>query len=398
MNVCFETFGCRLNRAEALDCEAACLAQGHRVVSSHSKADVIVVRGCSVTRKAQSECERLVAHLGHKYPNRRVVLMGCLPGAVRSLVLPVSSKATDKTVIPTRTARAYLKVQDGCAGKCTFCIVPKYRGQSDSKPLTEVLDKAKRFIAAGYHEIVVTGCNLSLYASEGRRLPELVSALAALDPDCRIRLGSVEPGACAMEVIAAMAENANVCRYLHLPVQSGSNRILDLMGRPYNEASVEEAVKEARRRMPTIGLGCDLMTGFPGETEGDFARTRNLLTRLDFSHAHLFPYSERPGTPAAKMGGVVPHTVRKERVQTLTGIVKANESRFARKFIGREVEVVVESHHRMIGRTSEYLKFEGPTAPTEAARARRSRKRLLTFTVRSVDGGVLHGVPSNNGG
>jgi len=406
MNVCFETFGCRLNRAEALEDEAKCLANGHKIVKEHGKADLIVVRGCSVTARAQRDCEHQIAHLKRKYPNKRLIVTGCLPGSQKKIAGFESRSSNsspqptthDPQPVPTRTARAYLKVQDGCGGNCTFCIVPKFRGTAISEPFGATVDKAKRFIEAGYHEIVVTGCNLSLYASEGKRLPDLLAALAGLSPDCRIRLGSLEPWGCAEEVVDAMAEHANICRFLHLPVQSGSDRILKLMGRPYAVEDVERIARKAQVLMPFVSLGCDLMTGFPGESEGDFMLTRKLLADLGFSNAHVFPYSERPGTPAAKMRGVIPKDVRSDRAHILGNIAKLNRQRFARRFIGKEVEIVVESHGQQPqGWTSEYLWFKGPVRQATGVTKTFHRKQLMRFVVRSADKGILHGVSIGNG-
>ena len=208
MKVCFETFGCRLNKAEALQMEADYLARGWSVTRSHADANLIVVRGCSVTSRAQRECERLIDHLKRHYPKAQLKVCGCLANTSKLSTSRLRNPTTSQS-LPFRTARAYLKVQDGCAGKCTFCIVPKFRGESRSEPFTDLLDRAKRFIDAGYHEIVVTGCNLALYCSQGKRLPELLDALAKLSApaDCRIRLGSLEPGGCAIETVAAIAEN-----------------------------------------------------------------------------------------------------------------------------------------------------------------------------------------------
>jgi len=402
VNICFETFGCRLNRAEALENEARALALGHRLVKKHAEADLFVVRGCSVTSRAQRECEQMIRHLQHHYPNKRLVVTGCLTGAQKgdfaSLLGAKSDKSPKPADVPTRTARAYLKVQDGCSGGCTFCIVPKFRGASRSESFDATLDRAKRFIDAGYREIVVTGCNLALFASDGKRLPELMDALAALDPACRIRLGSVEPWGCADEVVDVMAAHENVCRFLHLPVQSGSDRILKLMNRPYARADVERLVKKVQELMPLASIGCDLMTGFPGETEGDFSHTRNLLTHLPFSNVHVFPFSERPGTPAEKMSGHIPHAERSARAHILNGIVKANRKRFAKRFLGREVEVIVESHGTQPkGWTGEYLWFEGPVRPAFSEGNASHRRELMRFVVRSVADDVLHGVAVNHG-
>ena len=372
MKVCFETFGCRLNKAEALQMESDYLASGWTLTEKHADADLFVIRGCSVTARAQHDCERLIDHLKRHYPTVPMRVCGCLkpPASIRQR--PDIQPPALPTV-PVRTARAYLKVQDGCAGQCTFCIVPKFRGPSKSEPFDEVLDRARRFIDAGYHEIVVTGCNLSLFASQGKRLPDLVSALAGLDPACRIRLGSLEPGPCALETIPAMAEHANVCRFLHLPVQSGSNRILLAMRRPYIVKDIVRAAKLASELMPGLGLGCDIITGFPGESDLDFAATKGLINRLSFNNAHIFPYSTRPGTLAAGFPQVVPPPTRTARAHELSKIVAERRIRFARSFIGKTVEIIVEDAEKSSGWTSEYL----PARPVSGKAARKSSLRLF---------------------
>ena len=350
MKVCFETFGCRLNKAEALQQEADYIARGWDVTTDHAAADLFIVRGCSVTARAQRDCEQLIDRLRRHHPMARIRIEGCL----EKRSPPERNKGGDAT--PTRTARAYLKAQDGCNGKCTFCIVPKFRGKSSSVPFQKLLDKARRFIDAGYHEIVVTGCNLTLYASEGKRLPDLIAALAALaNPVARIRLGSVEPGACALETVQAMAERQNVCRFLHTPIQSGSERILKDMHRPYEVADIEELVASATRLMNPICIGCDIMTGFPGETEIDFQATRGLLQRLPFTNAHVFPFSTRPGTLAATMGKSVDKRLRSDRAHRIANFMTAKRVLFAKKFVGKTVEVVVESDSKCEGWTGEYL-------------------------------------------
>jgi len=404
MKVCFLTFGCRLNRAEALDEEARYLAAGWQLTENHAEANRFVVRGCSVTSRAQSDCEKLVSHLKRKYPNTRLIVQGCINRDSGSSLLPNRLRQTNRadevalppgTVVPvpTRTARAFLKVQDGCSGKCTFCIVPKFRGTSVSVDFDEVMDKARRFIEAGYGEIVVTGCNLTLYASRGKRLPELVSSLASLGGDgaarCRIRLGSVEPGACALEVVHAMAENRNVCRYLHLPIQSGADRILLAMRRPYMTKDVSAVVDAATALMPNLGIGCDVMCGFPGETDLDHLATKGLLTRLPFTHAHVFPYSERPGTPAPTLGARIPHSVRSERAREITQLIKTKAELFAQKFIGQTVDVIIENEETQSGRTSEYLMFK--LGKDILSRDKAPRKSLATFRITSVSNGILMG-------
>ena len=395
MKVCFETFGCRLNKAEALQMEANYLADGWKMTTVRDEADLFVVRGCSVTAKAQSDCEKLIAHLRHTYPNAALRICGCLPKQEETGSSPLQSLGeTASSPLPSRTARAYLKVQDGCCGTCTFCIVPRFRGKSRSVPFTDVLDTAKRFIDAGYHEIVITGCNLALYASEGKRLPELMGALAEVNTSARsgkdsaspfrIRLGSLEPGGCAQDVVRCMAEHANICRFLHIPIQSGSDRILAAMNRPYRLSDIRDLLDLAVRLLPSLGLGCDLMTGFPGETEDDFAATRELLTAHPFSNAHVFPYSERPGTPAAEFPDAIPPTIRASRAQELSLLAKAKREDYARSFVGQTVDVVIEGHDKAVGWTGEYLRCEADAAVP--------RKSLVRIRVTHADGERLCGL------
>lgn len=392
MKACFITFGCRLSRAEALDEEAAYQAKGWELTDQHAEADLFVVRGCSVTSRAQHECEKLIDHLRRKYPFTQLKICGCLDQAKKTSPLLHARGITPATLaagnnaaapVPTRTARAYLKVQDGCSGKCTFCIVPRFRGASRSVPFEEVLDKARRFVDAGYHEIVVTGCNLSLYASGGKRLPELLAALAQISPNCRIRLGSIEPGACAIETVDVLAEQANACKFLHIPIQSGSNATLSAMRRPYLVKDIESLVTKAVSLMPHIGLGCDVMTGFPGETDMDFLATRGLLERMPFSNAHVFPYSERPDTPAAASLNIVPKPVRSERAHELADLIRTKRHRFAKSFIGQEVEIVVEDEKKQAGWTSEYLWFEKVTTAGQTPTPRKWLLRAKVFTASS---------------
>lgn len=373
MKVCFITFGCRLNKAEALQMEADYLASGWQLTDVHADANLFVVRGCSVTSRAQNECEKLISHLKRRYPTAQIRVEGCLEKKALLQVHALHLAPPESSKLPVRTARAYLKVQDGCAGKCTFCIVPKFRGESRSEDFTSLLDQARRFVDAGYHEIVVTGCNLSLFASQGNRLPDLVAALAELDSACRIRIGSLEPGSCALETISAMAEHKNVCRFLHLPVQSGSDRILRAMNRPYAAEDIVRAVELASELMPNLGLGCDIITGFPGETELDFAATKGLLKRMPFNNAHVFPYSVRPGTPAADLPLQISRPVRATRARELSKLMVLKRINFAKSFVGKTVEIIVEDALKSSGWTSEYLQAR----PLFGIAARKSFLRLF---------------------
>ena len=390
--------------------EADYLARGWERTESHADADLFVIRGCSVTAHAQSECEKLIDHLKRKYPLAQFRVLGCLDVAkgaaeVRARGIGVFAEGSPRRIfratddnIPTRTARAYLKVQDGCNARCTFCIVPKFRGVSKSEPFAETLDKAKRFIDVGYHEIVVTGCNLAMYASEGKHLPELIASIASLDRGCRVRLGSLEPGSVATETVHVLAENANCCRFLHIPVQSGSDRILVAMRRPYKVRDVAELAHTAVKLMPDLALGCDLMTGFPDEYDNDFLATKSLFRRLPFSKAHIFPYSERPGTPAATFPGAIPPAVRSARARELATIADEARTNFIRRFQGRTVEIVIEDETTLAGWTSEYVWCQigshnaaVPQRRLDGTGRTVKRRDLVKVVVKEVCGHVLTG-------
>ena len=364
MNVAFKTFGCRLNIAESLEMEAAFEAAGHQVVPiPHPDCaidpafapDWIIVRGCSVTARAQRDCEKEIARLSRQFPSAKIWRTGCLAGAEK---IPVPMA---EGTVPMATSRAYLKVQDGCSGRCAFCIVPQFRGPPVSVPFAHVLERARAFIAAGYRELVVTGCNLSLYRDSGNGLPQLLAALAELSPAPgsspvhRVRIGSIEPGICDEALVDAIAAHPNICPFLHISLQSASPSVLKRMNRPYTIDAVARLCAEARRRIgPHFALGADVIAGFPGETQSDFAATLSFLREIPFTHIHAFPFSERPGTPAASMPGAMPRAIRLERARELNLAARELNATFTRSFIGSTVEVCVEAGG-LEGRTAEYL-------------------------------------------
>lgn len=385
MTVAFKTFGCRLNRAEALELEARYQAEGWTVLDlSHTTAipDRIVVRGCSVTARAQRDCEHEIAHLRARFPSSEIKITGCLPPplshssqsphALRGSAPPRELMSTpnnsNNPPIPLTTSRAYLKVQDGCSGRCAFCIVPQFRGPPVSVPFDDVLARARAFLAAGFHELVVTGCNLALYRSQNHGLPDLLSALADLSTSHRIRLGSLEPGICDDALLDALAAHANICRFVHLSLQSGSDAVLERMNRPYRIGTVARFCANAIARLgPRLSLGADVIAGFPGETTEDhllskqfLSTDRNLkphtsnLNPFTFSNLHVFPYSERPGTPAATMDGALPRAIRLARARDLEDVGRRQRLDFARSFVGTTVEVCVE-RGGLRGWTGEYL-------------------------------------------
>ena len=274
--------------------------------------------------------------------------------------------------------------------------MPQFRGPPTSLPFPAILDRARAFLDAGFRELVVTGCNLALYRDSDHDLADLLAALAELPPPAgcanelatspgtihRVRLGSFEPGICDNRIFDCLAAHPNICRSLHISLQSGSNRILQRMNRPYAAETVAEFCQRLRREVsPQFAFGADVIAGFPGETEVDHAATTRFLEQQTdglplFSNLHVFPYSERPSTPAATMSGTVPKSLRQARARELQAIGQRNRAIFANSFIGRTVVVCVEKDGD--GWTDEYLRATPPPGGT--------RHQLVAFRVQSVSG------------
>jgi threonylcarbamoyladenosine tRNA methylthiotransferase MtaB len=266
--------------------------------------------------------------------------------------------------VPRRRTRALLKVQDGCPYACSYCIVSRLRGRPRSRPAADVLAEARRLVAAGFREIVVTGVNLGLYGREREAAGGLAALLRRLAPVVgpgRLRLSSLEPMTIDSELLETLAELRPICRSLHIPIQAGDDGLLRRMGRPYDRRAIRDLISRIGRVWGEIGLGVDLIAGFPGESPAAFGRTLELVESLPVTYLHAFGYSARPGTPAAALPGAVPSEVRKERVHALRALDERLRRRFRRRLAGRRCQVLVESSAagRFAGLSSEYVRLRG---------------------------------------
>ncbi len=404
--------GCRLNHAEGAAIRGALEEAGHEVSvgGDPAGADAFVLHTCAVTAAAQTEALR---HLrGAKRAGvPHVVVSGCAASVADAAALrgagadeivargapppggPVAPLVADALARPGArppsefATRAPVKIQDGCSFRCSYCIVPDARGEPRSRPLAEVLGECRALAARGFRELVLTGVNVACWREPGRTFSDLVRAVAALPGVARIRLSSVEPRTTEAEVVSLMAApGAKLCPTLHYPLQSGSDRILRAMRRRYTAAEYRAAVERALSLVPGLGLGADVIAGFPGETDADFEETVRLVRDYPFSNLHVFPYSERPGTPAASMPGAVPVRVRRERARALIALGEDKRAAFAATFPGREVEVLVErvgADGVAEGWTGPYLRarLPGRTAADVGA--------LLRATVAAAEGDEL---------
>ncbi len=400
MRFAVRIFGCRLNHAEAAAWIQRLSQAGWQFEADERAADLLIVHSCAVTAQAEKEALRLVRRLRRQTPALLLVLAGCagetpagietggsggvirIPAAdkdrlaellLERFAAPLEPRAG---VVPFRTARALLKAQDGCSFFCAYCIVPHTRGAPRSKPFEQCLNEAKSFLAAGYEEIVVTGCNLACYADGGRRLPELIDALCRLPGKGRFRISSIEPGILDA-ALPGLFERwpERLCRFLHLPLQSGSDAVLPRMGRRYLAADLRRLLD----RLPgNLALGCDLITGFPGETDADFEATFRLAEAYPFSNFHVFPYSPRPGTPAAAFPEQVDPALAKARAKRLIALAEKQRAAYVASLVGRPLSVLIEAEGETArGWCGEYVACE---VPGEGA----VRGKLFAFTPRAV--------------
>jgi threonylcarbamoyladenosine tRNA methylthiotransferase MtaB len=413
MTIAFKIFGCRLNQAEGAGFISQFEAAGFERVPFGAVADVVLVYSCTVTQKAENECVKTLRHLRVTQPQALIVLAGCAAETcdcemlkdvvdlfvgreqkeelVRLVGVSCSSPVSPllRDLPRPTTQRATLKVQDGCAFRCAYCIVPHARGEPRSRSMEECLAEAQSYVDAGFQELVITGCNTACYADGERNLIDLLKACLELKGLGRIRLGSIEPGTLERDLIDLMASDRRVCRFLHLPIQSGCDATLKRMNRRYTVASLRETIADAFEKIPDLGLGTDMIVGFPGENLADFEQTCTLIQAHPFSNVHVFPYSERPGTPAAVMEQQIPVAERKRRAKELSKIADAQRETYLQRFLGKDVTFLVEHIDRAgraCGWSGEYLPCAVHGVPVTA------RRTLQTFKVQAVVDGKLEGL------
>jgi threonylcarbamoyladenosine tRNA methylthiotransferase MtaB len=406
----FVTFGCKVNQYESQALRERFARRGLAEVGAERGADLFVINTCTVTETATAEAQRTVRRLARRFPFAEITVTGCaadshkqeflgLPGVRR--VVTHDEKASlcdDPRLSPTDTApsifdleisrfdrhtRAFLKVEDGCDLNCSFCIIPKVRGTAQSRPLQSAVDEAKRLVANGYKEIVLTGVHLGSYGKDHASrslLPDLIERLLGVAGLARLRLSSIEANEISDPLIALMAAEPRFCPHLHLPLQSGDDEVLRAMRRRYNSRQYLAACDRVSERVADPSFTADVIVGFPGETDAQFENTLEVCRRAGFSRIHIFPYSRRRGTDAALLPDL-PGRLKKERLHRLERLAEELTGTYARRFLGREVEVLVEEDG---GYTERYLKAHVAGAPNTVVRAR----------VERVEDGEIHGTPA----
>jgi threonylcarbamoyladenosine tRNA methylthiotransferase MtaB len=398
MKVALHTLGCKLNFSETSSVGSQFLSNGFDIVDTKSNADVYVINTCTVTESAERECRQIVRRFLRKNPEAYIIVTGCYaqlrPDEISAIkgvdavlgsnekfdlfslidnfnkkelacifVSPVddqnefghaySSDADSRT-------RAYLKIQDGCDYKCTFCTIPLARGKSRSMGPVETVLEFKKLLEEDYKEIILTGVNVGDYGkSFDTNLYELLLRLIKIEGDFRIKISSIEPNLLSDEIIELTASSDKLCKHFHIPLQSGSPNILKLMQRRYNTDDYQKLIHKIKKQIPDAGIGVDVIVGFPGETNEDFWITHNFLRDLPISYLHVFTYSERPDTKAIELDSKVDIHERRERNSILRILSDKKRIEFYNQMIGKELDVLFEHKNHdgvMKGFSSNYIR------------------------------------------
>ncbi|HWA80827.1 MAG TPA: MiaB/RimO family radical SAM methylthiotransferase [Acetobacteraceae bacterium] len=382
MSVSVLTFGCRLNSYES--------AVMHAQAEAAGLSETVIVNTCAVTREAERQARQAIRRAAREQPGARIIVTGCgaaldpeawrrLPGVARvvdnRLKLAPESWGGRAPMPPNFSgrARAFVPVQQGCDHRCTFCIIPYGRGPSVSRPAGNVVAEIQAMVAAGRKEVVLTGVDLTAYGADlpGRpTLGGLVRRVLALVPELkRLRLSSLDPAEIDDDLWRLLGEEERLMPHLHFSLQAGSDLILKRMKRRHSRAQALGAIKRARGLRPGVAIGADLIAGFPTETDALFEETLAFVEEAEIPFLHVFPFSPRPGTPAARMPAV-PFPLRRERAARLRQAAKIQAGRYCAGFVGRTVSVLVEAGGR--GHTAEYIPATllGETRPGTVVTAR----------------------------
>lgn len=429
----FHTLGCKVNQSETEAMTALFLHRGYELGEFEQYCDVYVINTCTVTHAGDRKSRQMIRRAKHINPKAVVVVTGCyaqtspediaaiedvdiilgtnkrhlivdaverFDGKRQQMVEQKDNLVDFEEITMERViqkARAYLKVQDGCEQFCTYCIIPYARGPLRSRSMENTLREAKKLEQAGFREIILTGIHLGAYGKVSEQekakgviqqhtLADLCEMLLSETSFDRIRLSSIEPTEVDDHLLRLFAENRRMCRHLHLPLQAGDDTVLERMHRPYNTEQYRQEIARIRTAVPGIALSTDLMVGFPGETEEQFANSLSFCDEIAFSSMHLFKYSPREGTPAATYPDQVSNEEKETRSKRMQAVAEKNMLRYMEQHLGQHVEVLVEEQcadGTWLGHTDNYLHvaIDGPC----------QKNRMVQVQLDKIDGKLLKG-------
>ena len=428
MKIAFYTLGCKVNQYETQALEQLVTQRGHSLVPFEEAADAYVINTCTVTAVSDKKSRQVIRRARKAAPDAVIAVCGCYPQThpddVEKLGVDLISGTGDRTgfvdllerewsdrqpitalddAFQRRTfeplpagglegrTRAMLKMEDGCVNFCSYCIIPYARGRVRSLPLADCVRQARELEAAGYREIVLTGIEISSWGQDLEGKPELMEAIEAicqgLSPDTRVRLGSLEPRTITPDFCRRAAALPNLCPHFHLSMQSGCDTVLARMNRKYDSNRYYESVKFLHEVYDRPAITTDLIVGFPGETEEEFQQTLDFIQKCAFSAMHIFPYSKRPGTPAAKLPGQVRNAVKEERAHRAAQIARTMQDTYLDSWVGETVPVLFEEEREGLwrGHTTRYCEVTVPSAQP-------LHNQIRQVQLTGHDGGALQGV------
>ena len=426
MKLAFYTLGCKVNQYETQALEQLFTQRGHTLVPFEEAADVYIINTCTVTAVSDKKSRQVIRRARKESPDAVIAVCGCYPqthpedmdalsvdlvsgtgdrlGFVELVeqaarerqpihALDDAMKRLDFEVLPAgglegRT-RAMMKVEDGCVNFCSYCIIPYARGRIRSLPLEQAVEQAKGLQEQGYREIVLTGIEISSWGHEwrdGSSLIDLIEGVCAAAPECRIRLGSLEPRTITAEFCARASQLSNLCPHFHLSMQSGCDTVLKRMNRKYDSARYYESVKLLRAYFDKPGITTDLIVGFPGETEDEFQQTLDFIRKCGFSAMHVFPYSKRPGTPAAARKDQILNAVKEERAHAAAAVAKEMEAQYLQQWVGQTVPVLLEEE-----RDGAWRGYTAQYSPVAVSAQGEFHNKVCAVRLERVEQGVLWG-------
>lgn len=386
--IAFYTLGCKVNQSDTASMEGIFRRAGYEVVDFGSPADVYLINTCVVTNTGQRKSRQIINRAVRHNPLSLIVVTGCYPQTAPEEVRAIAgvdviignqerarivelveqaleNKQTEildnvqKMTVDTKfeelgvgtetdKTRAFLKIQEGCNQYCTYCIIPYARGPLRSRSLESIRSEVAKLVEAGYKEVVLIGIHLGCYgkelAKEGKHITlyDAVQAVLSVEGMCRVRLGSLESVEVEPRLLELMANEPRLCKHLHLPLQSGCDKILQAMHRPYDTVRFTQLLQQIRAQVPDVAITTDIIVGFPGETEEDFATTLAFAEKCGFAKMHIFPYSKRKGTPAEKMPNQVDEAVKGERAARLAAVDEKLHQAMLKQMVGKTEEVLFE--------------------------------------------------------
>ena len=392
----FYTLGCRLNQAETAIIAKSLKSRGFEVTDFGEPADLTVINTCTVTEQADAKCRQAVRKILRQNPDTYVAVVGCYaqmsvdtireisgvdliignehklqiadyidglkkqdtPLIVHSPKMSRGDFTIDSYGLYDNSTRANLKIQDGCNFVCSFCIIPTARGPARSRNLDDILREANKLVELGHQELVLTGVNVGTYCSDSHTIVSVLDELEKINDLKRIRISSIEPTTIPEKVISMMADSEKICKHLHIPLQSGDDRILKLMRRKHTSKEFIDFIEFVHKTVPDVGIGTDVMVGFPSEDDEAFINTKKVLADLPVSYYHVFTYSDRKGTASNGMDEKIPYDVKKKRTGILIEQGERKKRAFFESYLKKTMPVLIEQKNKdgyWTGYTSNYM-------------------------------------------